>query len=59
MLMEKLKKSFQLNEPIFISEIIEIMKDYLKQRVYQLVTEALNDQTLIRYDNGIYYLPKK
>lgn len=59
MLVERLKKSFELNEPIFTSEILEIMNDYSRQRVYQLIEEAEKNGILIRYDSGIYYLPKE
>ncbi len=57
MLVERLKKRFKLNEPIFIGEILEIMQDYSRQRVYQMIAEANKQGLLIRYDNGIYYLP--
>ncbi|HBD05825.1 MAG TPA: hypothetical protein DCY93_00245 [Firmicutes bacterium] len=57
MIVERLKKCFELNEPIFIDEILEIMQDYSRQRVYQMIAEADNQGTLIRYDKGIYYLP--
>lgn len=57
MLVERLKMRFKLNEPIFIGEILEIMQDYSRQRVYQMIAEADKQGSLIRYDNGIYYLP--
>ena len=57
MLIERLKSNFKLNEPIFIDEIFEVMHDYSRQRIYQLITLAINDNSLMRYDNGIYYLP--
>lgn len=59
MLVKKLKEQFKENVPIFTNEILEIMKEYSRQRVYQMINEALNKETLIRYDRGIYYLPKE
>jgi len=56
-LVERLKKRFELNEPIFTDEILEIMQDYSRQRVYQMIAEADKQGSLIRYDKGIYYLP--
>ena len=59
MLVERLKKKFELNEPIFTNEILEIMQDYSRPRVYQLIAEAEKKAELVRYDNGIYYMPKQ
>ncbi|MDY3898651.1 MAG: hypothetical protein SOZ32_00325, partial [Bacilli bacterium] len=59
MLMERLKTHFELNEPIFTNEILEIMQDYSRPRIYQLINEAERNGELIHYDNGIYYMPKQ
>lgn len=59
MLIKKLKEQFKENVPIFTNEILKIMEEYSRQRVYQMINEALDEETLIRYDRGIYYLPKK
>ncbi len=57
MLIERLKTRFDIDEPIFTNEILEIMQDYSRQRVYQLIDEAIKKETLVRFDTGIYYLP--
>lgn len=57
MLIERLKTRFEIDEPIFTNEILEIMQDYSRQRVYQLIDEAIKKETLVRFDTGIYYLP--
>ena len=59
MLVERLKKYFELNEPIFTGEILEAMQEYSRPRVYQLIAEAEKNGELVRYDNGIYYMPKQ
>lgn len=59
MLVERLKSKFKLNEPIFTDEILKIMQDYSRSRIYQLITKAEKDGDLVRYDKGIYYLPKQ
>lgn len=59
MLVERLKTRFELNEPIFTNEILEVMQDYSRPRVYQLIGEAEKKGELVRYDNGIYYMPKQ
>ncbi len=33
------------------------MKDYSRQRIYQLIAEAIKKETLVRFDTGVYYLP--
>ena len=37
MLVEKLKKDFQLNKPILTSDILNIMKGYSRSYIYQLI----------------------
>lgn len=59
MLIERLKEKFNYDEPIFISEIYNVMNDYSKSKIYELIKEAIDNNTLKRYDHGIYYLPRK
>ena len=56
MLYEYLKYKFQPNEPIFLSNLnIEgISYNNLRQQIKKLVDGGL----LIRYDNGIYFIPE-
>lgn len=35
------------------------MNDYSRQRIYQLIKEALEKGILVRFDTGVYYLPTK
>lgn len=58
MVVERLVKRFPLNVPIFTSEILDVMQDYSSQRVYQLLREAEASGGIVRYDSGVYYLPK-
>lgn len=59
MLVERLKKQFELNEPIFTNEILKLMNDYSRPRIYQLINIAEKNGELVRFDNGIYYMPKQ
>ncbi|MBQ8381030.1 MAG: hypothetical protein IJY18_03970 [Clostridia bacterium] len=59
MFTKKLKESFKLNEPIFTSEILESLPGLSRARIYQLISDAEKNGYLVRYDNGIYYMPKK
>lgn len=57
MLISRLEKRFGYDKPIFTEDIFECMKDYSRQRVYQLIAEAIKKEALERFDTGIYYLP--
>lgn len=59
MLIERLKEKFNYDEPIFINEIYNIMNDYSKSKVFELINEALKLSVLKRYDQGIYYLVRQ
>lgn len=54
---EKLKSCYGSNVPIFVDEICAVMSDYSRPRVYQLIAAAIEDGSLARFDNGVYYVP--
>lgn len=58
-LMEKLNSAFKPNTPIFMEEIQTLLSEYSRPRIYQFIAEAVKSGTLIRYDNGVYYIPTK
>ena len=58
-MIDRLKNKFGVNQPIFTYEILEEMKDYSRPRVFQLLKKAEQDQTLIKFDKGVYYIPTK
>ena len=57
MLITRLLEKYGEDVPIFTDEILDVMKDYSRPRVYQLIDEAINHEKLIRYDRGVYYIP--
>lgn len=57
MLVERLKKEFNTNEPIFTSEILDEMSEYSRSKVFQLLKKAEQEKKLIRFDKGVYYIP--
>lgn len=57
MLISKLLQKYGYNKPIFIEDIFACLKEYSRQRIYQLIEEAISCGKLSRYDRGIYYLP--
>ena len=58
-LMEKLNSAFKPNTPIFVEEIQALFASYSRPRIYQWIAEAVENSLLMRYDNGIYYIPTK
>ncbi len=56
-MIERLKKKFGVNQPIFTSEILEEMSEYSRPRVFQLLKKAEQEQTLMKFDKGVYYIP--
>ena len=58
-LMEKLNSAFKPNTPIFMEEIRALLSEYSRSRIYQFIAEAVKNGALVRYDNGVYYIPTK
>lgn len=56
-MIERLKNKFGVNEPIFTSEIINEMREYSRPRIFQLIKQAVDNGTLVRFDKGVYYIP--
>ena len=60
MLIEQLKTKFNVNEPIFTNEIIELFIDnYSKPYIFKLIKQEEEKGNLICFNGGVYYLPKK
>lgn len=57
MLIERIIENFRFNKPILTEDIFECMPEYSPQRIYQIISEEIEKETLVRYDTGIYYLP--
>lgn len=57
MLVERLKKKYNANEPIFTAEILEMFKEYSRAYIFRLIEKAEIKKEIIRFDTGIYYLP--
>lgn len=51
-----LLNSFGVNEPIFTNEIV--YEKYSKPWISKTLAELCNEKKLIRFDKGIYYIPK-
>lgn len=56
-LYESLLMNFGYNEPIFVTEIL--FKDYSRPWIYKELNKLCAEKKLIRFDKGIYYIPKE
>lgn len=57
MLYEFLKDNYKEAQPIFFSDIV--IKGITKSAVNQQLKKLCDEGKLQKYENGIYYLPKK
>ncbi|MCL1904668.1 MAG: hypothetical protein FWG19_00910 [Methanomassiliicoccaceae archaeon] len=57
-LIARLKKRFNVGEPIFTEDIMKAWSEYSRTRVFQLLKEFCNDGSITKYSTGIYYFQK-
>lgn len=57
-LVDRLKRQFNINEPIFTEEILAAWGDYSRPRVFQLLKELCESGGIVKYTLGVYYFPK-
>lgn len=59
MFIERLKEKFNTNEPIFTEEVLELFPDFSRAQVFRFIKKAKDDNEIVQYDKGIYYIPRK
>lgn len=59
MFVERLKETFNVNEPIFTSEILEMFNEYSRAYVFRLIDKAEKRGELINFDTGVYFIPTR
>lgn len=59
LLILRLQNVYEKDEPIFFEEIEEAMKGYSRQRIYQLIKKAEKEKELVRFSQGVYFMPKE
>ncbi len=57
MFIERLKKNFKVNTPIFTREILKTFPEFTRAYVFRLINAALKKSELCQIDTGTYYLP--
>lgn len=58
MLTERLEIEYGKNNPIFLDEIFRALPEYSQQSIYRMIASAVSEKKLMKFDKGIYYLPK-
>ena len=54
---EKMNKILKKNEPIFIEEILDAIKEYSRAYTFRQIKKMEEDGTIVRFTQGVYYLP--
>ena len=57
-MLQLILKKFELNTPILIEELNSLLKQFSKARIYQLINKLIESGELVRFNHGVYYLPK-
>lgn len=57
-MIQRLNTKYGKNNPILLEEIFDCFPEYSKQSVYRMISESTRAKKLIKFENGIYYIPK-
>jgi predicted transcriptional regulator of viral defense system len=55
----ELESKYGANEPLTIDEVDGVLSHYSTPRIYQLIDIAIAAGRLMRFENGIYYIPTR
>lgn len=55
----RLKKKFNINEPIFTNEILELFGEFTRAYVFRLINKSKLVGELSQFSGGVYYIPQK
>ena len=59
MFINEIKRKFNINEPIFTEELMELFSQYSRPYVFRIINEMEKTNELVRYTKGVYFIPKK
>ena len=59
MFVNEIKQKFNINEPIFTEELLELFSKYSRPYVFRIINELEKANELVRYTKGVYFIPKK
>lgn len=58
MFIGRLKQKFNVDEPIFTNEILELFSEFTRAYVFRLINKEKEIGELVQFDKGVYYLPQ-
>lgn len=58
MFLERLKKNYKENEPIFTEEVLSLFPEYSRVQVFRFLNKATASKEVVQFCRGVYYIPK-
>lgn len=58
MFAQRLKEQFNINEPIFTEEIMQLFPEYSRMQVFRFINKAKEDKEIVQFTKGVYFIPK-
>jgi len=55
----KLINKFGYNQPFFADDLKDVFDGYSEKYLYKIINPFINKKEIVRYDSGIYYIPKQ
>jgi predicted transcriptional regulator of viral defense system len=59
MFIERLQEIYDVNQPIFINEILDTFDEYSRSYVFKLIKKAEEKKEIMNFCQGVYYIPTK
>ena len=59
MLSDRMNEQFPADRPIFTEEIINAFPEFSRAYVFRLIKKAEASRELVRFANGVYFIPRK
>jgi len=59
MFIERIRENFKCDEPIFADEIVRLFSEFTEAYIYRLIKKAEKCGDIIKFSNGVYYIPQK
>lgn len=57
MFIERLITKFNINEPIFTEEILDLFQEYSRAQVFRYINKAKENKEIVQFAKGVYYIP--
>ena len=58
MFTQRLKEQFNVNEPIFTEEIMQLFPEYSRMQVFRFINKAEQNKEIVQFTKGVYFIPE-